>query len=678
MYTILILLCRLWISDSYLYEIIRVSELSSATVPCLFVHGHRGHHSQALGLSFPLSFACELYTLDLKEDISGLSHEVLYKQAAFISESLQNLSYQFSSKVILIGHSMGGVSALLSALTSFSLIKQIITLNSPLESSPINTYYAFPYLYYRIHSFLAETGVPYISISGGADSTVPASLTKPQEIYNKHIYTSQMPGVYKQLDHNQILHDNGFLMNFPKIIKGDFERSEVQRWLNPADIEDFDYCREHSFITGEVGIGEFSLMEGGDYNAIFKKNGDIIVFTNGTLEKVVRRFLSISAPPITIAPLYIHKITVEEDDEVSFHFYNRNQMYLNIYYLEKYADFTTFQMIFSGYTIDIRYVACIFVEKPMRYPINIALNTTAIWIYAKCGSEEIIQRYSQMATFFFHENCEAGFEIWIFSQSAQAKLQIFIDDIANVFIREFRLYIFSIAISLFLSNSSRVYSLAFLFIFFIVHHWTRYLGLFGLDHTDYQFKTISIIEFFFIIICAAMISKLLEMLYKIIGIATRYLPVIQLSKKHMCLLLMIFIIPWPIFFVSLAMLLQNSQIRKDDCRVLIVSGLITLPQSIAWFWRLLNFGHVGIINIHDFVAIAPVVCILITTKYRYLNIRNSACLALSGYFMIFVQDLIYRGNIMISIYLCGLTLETWLDIKGMRYRSLFTKTLSTK
>ena len=217
-----ILICLLdLIVQSYEYNTILINkQLLGPHKICLFIHGHRGHFTQANSLSTYLINFCHLYSIDFQEDISGLSHEVLYKQANYISSEILELYSLYNTQIIIISHSMGGISTILAAISSYPMIFQIITLNSPLESSPLNSYFAFPYIYSSIHSFLQSSKIQILSITGGADAIVPASLTKPKEIKSRHIYTTQIAGVYKQLDHNEILYNKEFLLFITDTLKG--------------------------------------------------------------------------------------------------------------------------------------------------------------------------------------------------------------------------------------------------------------------------------------------------------------------------------------------------------------------------------------------------------------------------------------------------------------------------
>ena len=178
-------------ANAYEYESVFMKGLSFRPKACVFVHGHRGHFSQGLKIQAELKEFCDVYSLDFKEDISGISHQVVYKQAQFIKLEIERLYLQYNEKVVVISHSMGGVSALLSAVAVYDKIEIVITLNSPLESSPVNSYLAFPYIYYSIHEFLKTTTMDYLSITGGSDIMVAPILTKPWEIHQKY-YSTQI------------------------------------------------------------------------------------------------------------------------------------------------------------------------------------------------------------------------------------------------------------------------------------------------------------------------------------------------------------------------------------------------------------------------------------------------------------------------------------------------------
>lgn len=633
--------CTAFVVAEYSYEIIQISSSPTASYPCLFVHGHRGHYSQASGLGKALKNDCAMYSVDMKEDISGLSHEVIYKQSAYIELHISALSEKYQSKVLVIGHSMGGISALLAIISAESKVSKVFTLNCPLLSSPLNSYYAFPYMYSSIHYFLKTTEIPHLSITGGTDAMVPSILTKPQEI-SQHIYTSQIPNVYKQFDHNTILSDSAFLNNFSGIVNGKLEQTEVEIWRSTEQIEDTDY--DDIEYIGELGVGEFSIGKYGEYRIIFEKDSDVILITEEKIEKVRRRTSYLKVNPLHVSQVYIYRLQVLKDDEffVEFH-----KGLTSIQYLDE----EKYDFLWSEKHFQVNNIAYIRLSGN-RYPVTIDIIPSALWVYAKCGSEEIIKRQAHHETLLFHEKCLDGPELWIFTSKGKVAIQIYFSDILNSFIQEFRLFIFSATVSFFFFESLRFWHCFLVVLFYFMHNLTRYYGMLFIDHVDYQNIDINALELAFILISGWCLSKIVQLLLKFIKIKSVFLS--EIHRFQGLLLILVFFLPWPVFTCVIICMVCSVEISDNMRNIIFLNFLITLPQNITWWWRLQVFVHISFLNIYDFFSIFPSLLLLVTQSYTSVLPEPKL---LSIYFLLFMQDLLYRGNIAISIYLLYLSIS---------------------
>ncbi|XP_071042938.1 GPI inositol-deacylase isoform X4 [Parasteatoda tepidariorum] len=170
-----------------------------------------------MGHSLHSSNHFNFFTINFNEEISGLYGGTLMEQTYFVNECINHIlnMYPTNKKIILIGHSMGGVlSEAIFSLPSFdsSIISLIITLAAPLKAPVIvldeKTAEFYKMIHeawkYRLRSSLMN--VPLVSIGGGdRDILVRSDLTfnefKHKSILDVTAMTNSIPGVWVSADH---------------------------------------------------------------------------------------------------------------------------------------------------------------------------------------------------------------------------------------------------------------------------------------------------------------------------------------------------------------------------------------------------------------------------------------------------------------------------------------------
>ncbi|KNC52213.1 uncharacterized protein AMSG_01041 [Thecamonas trahens ATCC 50062] len=192
----------------------------------LFLPGNAGSASQvrslgaaAAAISSPLAW----FALDVDEEKSALQGQRLLAQASAAIDALRELSAaEGYSRWILIGHSMGGITArlvpqlLASAANEDTAalgasIAAVVTLATP-HAAPVVTADGTIESIYALLAHPRDTAVPVVSISGGPrDELIPAHLTHlalPRGHLSLpwlHVPSLALPGSWRSADHLCIL-----------------------------------------------------------------------------------------------------------------------------------------------------------------------------------------------------------------------------------------------------------------------------------------------------------------------------------------------------------------------------------------------------------------------------------------------------------------------------------------
>eukprot|EP01135_Chromosphaera_perkinsii_P000311 Nk52_evm80s62 gene=Nk52_evmTU80s62 len=211
-------------------------------VVMLFVHGHGGgyrqfvHIAEATHSSHGRNKSLEFFAVDFDEELSAFSGKVLKSQGVFIKRSLEGIKRHLSNRnisilrVILVGHSMGGVAARAALLEDgfdASLVQHLVTLASPHVNPVLSNDATFELFYEQLNtewknqymalfnhmSFLSFTGgsldVQIEPWSTNISSLVPAT-------HGLTIFTTSIPQYWSPLGHNEIISCSKFIEIFTK------------------------------------------------------------------------------------------------------------------------------------------------------------------------------------------------------------------------------------------------------------------------------------------------------------------------------------------------------------------------------------------------------------------------------------------------------------------------------
>eukprot|EP01147_Barroeca_monosierra_P010021 gene10021-2195_t len=197
--------------------------------PILFIPGHKGSHKQVRSIASNLQTPVmarvhgqvrktpfDVFTIDFRDEPSGLSGCLFEEQANYVSECIRFIETIYENEdmymypIILIGHSIGGVIALSSAIhtsPSSKMISTVITLAAPLARPPLGC--GLTNIYNKLRdpaAFRRDLVIVHI-IGGETDNSVPASLAIPRSgnFVHNNFHTVFIPEVMLPADHLCIL-----------------------------------------------------------------------------------------------------------------------------------------------------------------------------------------------------------------------------------------------------------------------------------------------------------------------------------------------------------------------------------------------------------------------------------------------------------------------------------------
>lgn len=199
--------------------------------PVLFIPGNAGSSRQVRSiassstrqyfsqpytpaLSAPLR-PIDYFSVDFNEDFSALHGPTLDAQRQYCAAAVSYILslYESGTKIILMGHSMGGIVA--TALLPNPNVSAVITMSSPHALPPARFDRRIPDIYARTQKVLAHDPTPVLSLCGGAtDGMIPSEYcilpvpeTNEGEMvpYRRTVFTSALEGAWTGVSHQVIV-----------------------------------------------------------------------------------------------------------------------------------------------------------------------------------------------------------------------------------------------------------------------------------------------------------------------------------------------------------------------------------------------------------------------------------------------------------------------------------------
>lgn len=151
---------KIYIEDyKFTLAYLHTSQTSNPAFPAyLFIHGHKGDVTQAISMTkffFNHGLDFNMYSIDFNQGAVGISYSLLKAEVKFTEACIKEIAKRHpSSKIVIIGHSFGGVVGSLALINNGEkYVKGMIALSTPFEAVPVNSDYNFIWEYHRMHNF---------------------------------------------------------------------------------------------------------------------------------------------------------------------------------------------------------------------------------------------------------------------------------------------------------------------------------------------------------------------------------------------------------------------------------------------------------------------------------------------------------------------------------------------
>lgn len=149
-------------------------------------------------------------TVEFNEDLSAFHGSTLESQISYASHSISYILslYPPNTKIIVMGHSMGGIVA--ASLLPSNNISAIITMSTPYTLPPARFDARIDKIYDRLLNTLEEDSTPILSLCGGASDMMINSetciLPQPSKgVYRKTVFTSALEGAWTGVRHDDMV-----------------------------------------------------------------------------------------------------------------------------------------------------------------------------------------------------------------------------------------------------------------------------------------------------------------------------------------------------------------------------------------------------------------------------------------------------------------------------------------
>ena len=151
-----------------------------------------------------------IFVVEFNEDFSAFHGSTLDSQISYTSSAISYILslYPSNTKIILMGHSMGGIVA--TSLLPSGNISAIITMSTPHTLPPARFDSRIDTLYDRLQLTLRRDPTPILSICGGVtDLLIPSeSCILPQasnNTFRRTVFTSSLEGAWTGVGHREMV-----------------------------------------------------------------------------------------------------------------------------------------------------------------------------------------------------------------------------------------------------------------------------------------------------------------------------------------------------------------------------------------------------------------------------------------------------------------------------------------
>ncbi|KAF8204692.1 GPI-inositol-deacylase [Pholiota molesta] len=200
-----------------------------SSLPVLFIPGNAGSSHQVRSIassatrqyfSSPYEISStfrsrslqplDFFAVEFNEDLSAFHSATLESQTAYSAQAISYILslYPPETKIIVMGHSMGGIVA--TSLLPSNNISTVITMSTPHTLPPARFDFRIDKLYRKLQTILEDDPTPIVSICGGAtDTMIPSeSCILPRTskgVFRRTVFTSALEGAWTGVGHREMV-----------------------------------------------------------------------------------------------------------------------------------------------------------------------------------------------------------------------------------------------------------------------------------------------------------------------------------------------------------------------------------------------------------------------------------------------------------------------------------------
>lgn len=219
----------LWLYREVGWDPVQQSGQRRDSLPVLFIPGNAGSSHQVRSIAssatrqyysspYIISPAFErsqlkpldFFAVEFNEDLSAFHGSTLESQIAYTSSAISYILslYPSNTKIIVMGHSMGGIVA--TSLLPSGNISAIITMSTPHTLPPARFDSRIDTLYDKLQLILYQDPTPIVSVCGGATDMLISSESciLPQtsnNTFRRTVFTSALEGAWTGVGHREIV-----------------------------------------------------------------------------------------------------------------------------------------------------------------------------------------------------------------------------------------------------------------------------------------------------------------------------------------------------------------------------------------------------------------------------------------------------------------------------------------
>ena len=157
----------------------------------------------------PLDF----FAVDFNEDLSAFHGPTLESERSYTEAAIVYIlsKYAPGTKIIVMGHSMGGIVSISLLTTLGASISTVITMSTPHGVPPARFDSRMDGIYAEVEDRIAHDSTPILSICGGiTDTMIPSEFcTLPQTgndaVFRKTVFTSSLEGCWSGVGHREMV-----------------------------------------------------------------------------------------------------------------------------------------------------------------------------------------------------------------------------------------------------------------------------------------------------------------------------------------------------------------------------------------------------------------------------------------------------------------------------------------